>query len=282
MADVLLDNAPPGGYPPVAGGVLDAETAWRHLLDHTLGLVEARPDAELLLQWTIGDGSIGRFSRLSSSLAEEIATWLTDVSSAAGSLIVSCIASGHGLDALPLGVVCGVIFSERSTESELSAAAVRLENYVGRRRVELAPGRAWAEAATSLVHKLEYGVIRPWVERADALLRDLHVSAYASISGVLPSSFEARLIAFATTLDRALEEGSEDALKTPERAFEAIASHYLGKREDHRVLRARMATRLARWLAKPASIPSSFDNAAAMYACDESFVDWARRVLMGG
>jgi hypothetical protein len=25
MADLLLDHAPPGGYPPVAGGVLDAE-----------------------------------------------------------------------------------------------------------------------------------------------------------------------------------------------------------------------------------------------------------------
>jgi hypothetical protein len=282
MADLLLDHAPPGGYPPVAGGVLDAETAWRHLLDHTLGLSEARPDAESLLQWTIEDGTIDRFSRLPANLKEEIAAWLAEVSGAAGSLIVSCVVSGHGIDALPLGLVCGVIFSERWTENELSAAAVRLENYVGRRRVELAIGQSWAEAATSFVGKLEYGVARPWLERADALLRELHVSAYASTSAVLPSSFGARLIAFARALESALDDRSEKALNNLESAGQAIAGHHFAKHEELRILRARMAMRLARWLARPALDASSFDSAAAMYASEGSYIDWARRVLMGG
>jgi hypothetical protein len=29
LADLLLDSAPPVGYPPTAGGVLDLETAWQ-------------------------------------------------------------------------------------------------------------------------------------------------------------------------------------------------------------------------------------------------------------
>ena len=35
LAEFLLEHAPAGGYPPVLGGVLDSDTAWRHLLART-------------------------------------------------------------------------------------------------------------------------------------------------------------------------------------------------------------------------------------------------------
>jgi PglZ domain len=280
MADLLLEGAPPGGYPPVAGGVLDAETAWRHVLQQTLGLTEARPNVEGLLESTITDGAAERFSRLPSNIRDEIATWLSDVSGPAGPLVVSCIAAGHGADALPLGLVCGVIFSDQWTEQELSAAAIRLENYVGRRRVELAAGRAWAEAATSIVRKKDYAAMRPWLERADVLLRDLHVSSFVSMSTVLPSSFEARLIAFAEKLESALNNLGDETLNKLDCAARALIEHHLAKYEELRILRVRMAQRLARWLALKDVKPSSFDRASAAHADGGSYVDWARRVLM--
>lgn len=282
IADVLLEDAPPGGYPPVPGGVLDAETAWRHLLDRTLGLSEARPDAERLLQWTIDEGAIDRFARLPAKLKDEIAAWLTEVSGPAGSLIVSCIGSGHGVDALPLGLVCGVVFSERWADNELSAAAVRLENYVGRRRVEVAAGRAWADAATNLVRKQQHAKARPWLERADALLRDLHIGAYAAASAILPAGFEARMTQLAAGIEETLRDPSEKKIEALENAGHSVAAHHLSRTEERRVGKAQMATRLVRWLGRPEAVATSFSEATIAYAADGSYVDWARRALTGG
>src|SRR5919109_5258758 len=44
IADALLQHIPEGGYPPVASGLLDADTAWTHVL-RPLGLANGRPDA---------------------------------------------------------------------------------------------------------------------------------------------------------------------------------------------------------------------------------------------
>src|SRR5690606_11235795 len=38
MAESLLEHIPPNGYTPVATGVLDADTAWSHVLGQLLGL----------------------------------------------------------------------------------------------------------------------------------------------------------------------------------------------------------------------------------------------------
>ena len=55
LADALLQHVPEGGYPPVASGVLDADTAWTHLLTQYLGLHSGRPDAVMLVAWsTVG------------------------------------------------------------------------------------------------------------------------------------------------------------------------------------------------------------------------------------
>ncbi len=73
MADLLLENRPPEGYVPVPGGVLDADTAWRTLLSSTLGLLEARPDLETLLHWTVADDGPYRFTRLPDAAQKGIA-----------------------------------------------------------------------------------------------------------------------------------------------------------------------------------------------------------------
>ncbi len=39
LADALLQHMPEGGYPPVASGLLDADTVWTHLLQQHLGRV---------------------------------------------------------------------------------------------------------------------------------------------------------------------------------------------------------------------------------------------------
>jgi hypothetical protein len=53
LAEALLQHMPEGGYPPVASGLLDADTVWTHLLQQHLGLPNGRPDAVTLVHWSL-------------------------------------------------------------------------------------------------------------------------------------------------------------------------------------------------------------------------------------
>jgi len=44
IADLLLEHAGDRDFPPVAGGLLDADTVWSILLAERLGLCSAHPD----------------------------------------------------------------------------------------------------------------------------------------------------------------------------------------------------------------------------------------------
>ena len=72
LSDLLLERAPAAGYPPVPGGVLDLNTAWRFCLEHVVGLPDARSDVDALLAWTAGDGNLDRFSSLPRTAQDKI------------------------------------------------------------------------------------------------------------------------------------------------------------------------------------------------------------------
>src|SRR4030095_9057691 len=52
LAEALLQHVPQGGYPPVASGLLDAETVWKHLLTQCLAVPDRRPAASTLMAWS--------------------------------------------------------------------------------------------------------------------------------------------------------------------------------------------------------------------------------------
>src|SRR5512145_1291915 len=68
LAEALLQHVPQGGYPPVASGLLDAETVWKHLLTHCLELRDGRPDAVALLTWSLSASNLRRYEALSREL----------------------------------------------------------------------------------------------------------------------------------------------------------------------------------------------------------------------
>src|SRR5262245_56581612 len=65
LAEALLQHIPQGGYPPVASGVLDADTVWKHLLTQYLELPDGRPDAVALLAWSLSTSHLHRYEVLS-------------------------------------------------------------------------------------------------------------------------------------------------------------------------------------------------------------------------
>lgn len=89
FAETLLELAPPEGYPPVSGGLLDRETVWRHLLEKGIGLTPGPPAVSDLLKWTMREEGPSRFSGLRDEAKEGIADYVAEVAEPAGLLIMS-------------------------------------------------------------------------------------------------------------------------------------------------------------------------------------------------
>lgn len=285
MAHALLETLPAEGYPPVPGGFLDLETAWKHVLSGSLGIAEARPDVVSLLRWSMSADRAERFSLLPDTAQPQVMEWLSECAGPVGELVMGCVASGNGLDAFSIGMLCSVVFAPGSEhQSELAAASVRLERYTGNRRISPQHGRRWAEAATWLLRSLPADETRPYVERAEGLLHELHLVGYAGLSDVLPSGFEARLAEFGTAIQTLLAQPSLDALSEVEQTASHALSHDLGSTPNTRNERLQMAQRLARWLVAVKSNPkeNQFQSLAQRYAQDSAYVDWARLKLLGG
>ena len=293
MAQALLEDLPVAGYPPVAGGFLDLETAWKQVLNGALALPEARPDLVSLLRWTMAPERVGRFARLAATAQPPIVAWLADCAGPVGELVMACVAAGNGGDALPLGLLWGLVLAPGGEgQTEPAAAAVRLERYTGDRRIAPSAGRRWADAAGWLLRSLPPEAARPAIERAEGLLRELHLVDYAGLSEVLPSGFEARLAVFGQALETLLGQPSLTALARVEQAATQVLHHDLGDRPGTRSERMQMALRLARWLVaagaptlEPATkVPpaTGLPALAQGYAAEGAYVDWARFKLLGG
>jgi PglZ domain len=296
MAQLLVERASMGAYPPVPNGFLDMDTAWRHVLGRCLALEASRPDAAMLLNWSLGADSAGMFADLPEAAKTQIAAWLGESAGAVGTLVMRCVTAGNTQDAVPLGLACGVVLSPLGEGvHELAAAAIRLERFMGDKRIGIADGRLWAADATKLLSASALTPLTPALrhavnERAEALLRELHVDTYAHLSDVLPIGLEQRLGLLADALKAFIAEPSAALLQAIEHAADSAATHAHADAASTRMLRVKMAVRLCRWMV--AERPESkgrgnraalgFAELAQMYAREGAFVDWARFKLIGG
>lgn len=98
-------------YPPVANGFLGLETAWQEVLQRFLRIPAARPDAVSLLTWSMTSGAATTLDQLPAAARADVMRWLTEAAGSAGEMVLGCIEAGRTADALPLGLVCGVVFA---------------------------------------------------------------------------------------------------------------------------------------------------------------------------
>jgi hypothetical protein len=140
LCDLLIERSAITDYPPAAGGVLDLDTAWRICLEHVVGLPAARADVDALLAWTAGDENLDRFQTLSSATRDQVLARLAADGGSAAALAIRAVSAGRGSDALAVGLVCGVIYSDGEPNGALREAAVRLEPMLGDARIEHAAG----------------------------------------------------------------------------------------------------------------------------------------------
>ncbi len=283
MPQALIDGASQGDYPPVANGFLDLETAWREVLLRFASIEMARPDAVALLRWSMTPDAEPRLRPLPASMQSDILCWLAESAGSAGAMVLGCVEAARTGDALPLGLVSGVIFAaEGEGQAALGQAAIRLERFVNEKHVGVMEGRAWAAAAEQVVRGSGVEVCRAALERADALLRDLRISEFSHLSDMLPSALDQRLIDFAAALTAQAAEPSAAKLQQVERHADRVLRHLLMGEQRQRMERVEMVRRLARWLHSAMVSGASLPESVEWQADQGAYLDWARFRLLGG
>ncbi len=281
LSDLLLERPPVAGYPPVPGGVLDLDTAWRFCLEHAVGLPDARADVGALLAWTAGEGNLDRFETLPQATRDKILEKVANEGGSAAALVARAVSAGHGADALAVGLVCGVIFAPGPSDS-LRDAAVRLEPAFGGSMVSPDAGSMLADAAGRVIARLDGPSAQRHQARASVLLDAVHATEHAGLSRALTAGLEARLVAAAEAIAQAAEFGGTQGLANGARLVRLALDHERAGDHRARLDRLQMAARLCRWLSgRSRSIPG-FASAARAYAEEGGFVDWARASLTAG
>ena len=282
LSDLLLERPPVAGYPPVPGGVLDLDTAWRFCLEHAVGLPDARADVGALLAWTAGEGNLDRFETLPEATRDKILEKVATEGGSAAALVARAVSAGHGADALAVGLVCGVIFAPAGPSDSLRDAAVRLEPAFGGSRVGPDAGSMLADAAGRVIARLDGPSAQRHQARASVLLDTVRATEHAGLSRALTAGLEARLVAAAEAIAQAAESGGTQGLANAARLVRLALDHE--RAGDHRARfdRLQMAARLSRWLSGRRRLIPGFGSAARAYAEEGGFVDWARASLRAG
>lgn len=283
MPQCLIDGAAQGPYPPVANGFLGLETAWQEVLQRFLRIPTARPDAVSLLTWSMTAGADATLDQLPAAARPDVMRWLSEAAGSAGEMVLGCVEAGRTIDALPLGLVCGVVFApEGEGQAALGQAAIRLERFVNDKHIGVLEGRAWARAAEQVVRAAGLETARATLDRADALLRDLRVAEFAHLSDLLPAALDQRMQDFALALSAHVAEPTEANLSQVELQADRVLRHTLMAAQPPRAERVGMARRLARWLLTAPRSVASLPSAVAWQSDEGAFVDWARFRLLGG
>jgi len=253
MADALMDLIPPTGYPPVASGFLDAETVWGIILDHYLGLSGYSLDLLAVLKWSIDTKNVDRFCSAPQLIQEATSEWLVSTAGPTVAAVLNCAAratKSNGIaEALPLGLVAGVVFN-KAAKGKLERAIGKLEEkYFDGHSPEYSIIERWSAAATEVV-RLQLGDMRvkqSLVQRADEILKEVGAEAFAYLSDTSPIGFDLRLADFGKKLSLSIA-GSKFDFETLIEARNSISQHDRHSRERRRLERVDMAMRLVRWL----------------------------------
>lgn len=286
LAEALLQNVPSGGYPAVSSGVLDEETVWGVVLRNHLGFKVVRPDAQDLLEWTTDDNRIAVYQTASPEMRAGVQKWISRSAGGVADLIFRCIEGGFAQDVIPLGLVCETVVDNAGGAS-IREAAVRLERFTGNRPIPNESARNWAGAACNVIDKFDKegqrNLTQLVLERADQILKELHVEQFSYLSRYSLAGFELRLDRYGKRLQAALDSELRSLPNDLVELAEDVLQHRQSDIEMGRAMRVRMSLRLVKWMASDSeATATSFELAARAYIRSSGFVDWARYHLFTG
>ncbi|WP_422773846.1 BREX-2 system phosphatase PglZ [Plantactinospora sp. WMMC1484] len=293
VADALSDHAPAEGWPAPPGTILTRDHALRCLAAELLGLPRDELDTPGLLQWSIDAPAQLRFGTLGEMVTRGVTSYVTEAAGPAAVPIMAAVRAGHGVDAIPLGLLAGVLWPESGEGSSSVAVAVaraRLEPLFGGARITPAQAETFHRAAEAWVYRaVDAGgsarreAVR-MLRRAEAIAADLEIVGLLGTSAVLPSGFTQRLRAFAAAVRFALPAAGPALPELVGRAqelLEPVEAHRAAN--PARVETARMALRALRWLGSPEeAAPTTLLDATHRQVRQDGWVDRARLDIFAG
>lgn len=300
----LLEAMPAGGWPKLdAASVLSRDVALGRLAAARFGLGSAGAratdlDVPTLLRWTRRPGAVDAFTTLRAEERAGLGRWLAGRLHHPARAVTALIDTGHGSDALPLGLVCDAVWSSR--DADAARAQGRIDPLLGVVRGDDDTIRRYAAACVETVtgmladrddqlRREAHGIL----DRAEELLTGLAAAGCAGHSPILRTGFAHRLDRAAAALSAtASATGTPSASATGvppatgaasasldaelDSAVAAVADHVLAVDETAKVTRVEMACRLLRWLA---SHPAPVDSVADGIHQQISDLGWVDRAL---
>ncbi len=281
MAEALLEWAPPKGYLPVVGGVLDEGTARRAILHEVLGLGPESPTRGSLWQWLCTEEAQERWRTAPEPLKRCVAGWWRPSTGEVAQVARALLDGDRAEHALALGLL---------VEQLGERARWRLtERYLAGETLSEAAYEQWSQAVLEAMEELQAeqnrAELREVGDRMEILWAELEDPAHEAESRAiqndwLPSAFELRLDRVREALEGVLDGGSPDALRAAEAAARKLRAHRAGDSSRCDVLDAALAL-MRRESARPETGPNLASSILA-YADDGSWADAARRRLSSG
>ncbi|MGC4896393.1 BREX-2 system phosphatase PglZ [Micromonospora sp. DT31] len=294
VADALTELAPADGWPPPTGTILTREHALRHLTGTVLGLEPDGLDAAGLLHWSTDAPAQMRFGELPAEWVDGLGAFLVEVAGPVAVPVLATVRAGHGVDAIPLGLLAGVLWPRepaQASDVELAVARTRLEpRFTGTRLTET-QALAYTEAAEAWIYRaLDDEAVRHdahrLLRRAEDIAGEIGVAGRLAASPLLPAGFTQRMRAFGAAVRLALPitGAAVPAGDLIERAQDRLAEVEAHRSADRtRVETARMAVRLLRWLASPEQAPpATMLDAVHRQVREDGWVDRARLDIFDG
>ncbi|MEV5881405.1 BREX-2 system phosphatase PglZ [Streptomyces sp. NPDC052020] len=302
-AEALLEAAPLDGWPKIAGGVLTrdhalAQLAQRRLglgryadgADDSPGLADDRIDLPALLRWAVRPGAAEQFLALRDAERAGLADFLCEEGQGgpAAAVLFGLVGQGHGTDALAYGLVAASLWTHTDAPGpEVYRARGKAELWAGG-QAGLAPEESDARFARygtvteavveTLLTRQDRRTLTPLLQRAELLAHQFGAEEAAAESPFLSSGFEAS----AARTGAALATGDLDRISSVVKAW---GEHRFASRPEGRarVERARMALRLAAWLAVPVQQLRSVEEWLTLQVTDTAWADFALdRIEAGG
>ncbi|GAA4517919.1 BREX-2 system phosphatase PglZ [Nonomuraea ferruginea] len=314
-AEALLDATPPGGWPPLAGGVLSRRAALSALALRRLRLgrydTDTTPgasrtpsgdslDTHTLLRWSLIPGGPERLLALRGPERAGLSAFLgeEDQAGLASRALLALVEAEHGADAVPFGLVCAALWQHAEPDAPTYRVRGRAERWFGEESpatgealdaLVAAFGRSCEDFVSMLLEAGHTGAEQEAardarrlsstvLDRAAVLARQFGAETAAAASPVLAAGLEARFAQAGRTL-----AGKEPHALT--QALAKLAAHRLGADPDAevRIERARMGQRLARWLAAdPATGAETVAAAIERQLTETGWVDQALEHIEAG
>ncbi len=222
-----------------------------------------------------------------SALTDAVLDWIADRCGTVSAPARHLLNTGTGRDAVPLGLVGGVLARAVAVGDAERArigreGLIRLEPRIGRSSV---PGRVlevWSAECESTILGLHNDLTRrrqaeALLRRADELVAEAQAEALADDSDWLRGGLSRRFAALAEALRRAFAGRADQHADRPdepwidsadldaiEEAWSQVAAHHLATRDDHRLGPFHAAVRLARFLGPGSVVPSEVAVGARM------------------